>query len=136
MKKGTYNSVCWQHVWQSIFFALWSNNALVRTLSNFHGHEILEAGMGVLRKKRDSDGKWERTKTEVPCPAHTRNYCNSFHLIDKGNGAEVNYNLGGKSHLHNCCQRLDLLALQAGTGGGELQLVAPRGDGVSPGGAG
>ncbi len=32
MKKGTYNSVCCQHVWQSLCFAAWSNNALVRTL--------------------------------------------------------------------------------------------------------
>ncbi len=69
MKKGTYNSICWQHVWQSLCFAMWSDNALVRTLSNFHGPEILEAGMGVLQKKRDSDEKRERTKTEVPCPA-------------------------------------------------------------------
>ncbi len=50
IKKGTYNSVCWQHVWQSLCFAMWSNNALVRMLSNFHGPEILKAGMGVLQK--------------------------------------------------------------------------------------
>ncbi len=63
MKKGTYNSICWQHVWKSLCFAMWSNNALVRMLLNFHGPEILEAGMGVLQKKRDSKGKQERTKT-------------------------------------------------------------------------
>jgi hypothetical protein len=102
MKKGTYNSICWQHVWQSLCFAVWSNNALVRTLSNFHGPEIFEAGMGVLRKKRDSNGKQERTKMGV----QTRDYCNTFHLIDKGNGAEANYDLEGKSRLHNWSPKL------------------------------
>jgi hypothetical protein len=70
-------------------------------LSNFHGPTILKARMGVLQKKRDSSGKRERTKEEVPCPAQMRDYCNTFHLINKGNGVEVNYNLGGKSRLHN-----------------------------------
>ncbi len=106
MKKGTYSSVSWQHVWQSLCFAMWSDSALVRTLLNFHGPEILEAGMGVLQKKRDSNGKRERTKTEVLCPEQMRDYCNTFHLIDKGNGAEENYDLGGKSHLHNWLPKL------------------------------
>jgi hypothetical protein len=56
MKKGTYSSICWQHVWQSLCFAVWSDNALIRTLSNFHGPEILEVGMGVLRKKGTAMG--------------------------------------------------------------------------------
>jgi hypothetical protein len=106
MKKGTYSSIYWQHVWQSLCFAVWSDNALVRMLSNFHGPEILGVGMGVLQKKWDSNGKQERTKTEVPCPVQTRNYCNTFHLIDKGNGAEANYNMGEKSCLHNWLPKL------------------------------
>ncbi len=32
MKKGLYNSICWQHIWWSLCFAMWSNNALVKTL--------------------------------------------------------------------------------------------------------
>ena len=52
------------------------------------------------------DGKRKGTKTEVPCPAQTQVYCNKFHLIDKGNGAEANYNLGGKSHIHNWLPKL------------------------------
>jgi hypothetical protein len=88
MKKRTYKAIGWQHVWRSLCFAVWSNNALVRTLSNFHGPEILEAGMGVLRKMRDEDGKRERHKTKVPCPAQTKDYCNTFHLIDKAGGEE------------------------------------------------
>ncbi|KAL3764002.1 hypothetical protein ACHAW5_000041 [Stephanodiscus triporus] len=104
MRKGTYKSICWQHSWRLLCFAVWSDNALVKTLSNFHGLEILDAGMGVLRKKRDADGKRERTKTEVPCPAQTCDYCKTFH--DKGNGAEANYDLGGKSRLHNWLPKL------------------------------
>ena len=61
---------------------------------------------GVLQKKRDSNGKQERTKTEMSCPAQTRDYCKTFHLIDKGNGAEANYDLGGKSRLHNWLPKL------------------------------
>jgi hypothetical protein len=106
MKKGTYSSICWQHVWRPLCFAVWSDNALVRMLSNFHGPEILEAGTGVLQKKRDSDAKRERTKTKVPCPAQTRDYCNTFQLINKGNGVEANYDLGGKSRLHNWLPKL------------------------------
>ena len=67
---------------------------------------ILEAGRGVLQKKRDSNEKRERTKTEVSSPAQTRDYCKTFHLIDKENGAEANYDLGGKSRLHNWLPKL------------------------------
>jgi hypothetical protein len=62
--------------------------------------------MGVLRKKRDKDGKRERHKTDVPCPAQTKDFCNTFHLIDKGNGTEALYDLGGKSQLHNWSPKL------------------------------
>ena len=62
--------------------------------------------MGVLRKKRDKDGKQERHKTDVPCPAQMKDYCNTFHLIDKGNGAEASYDLGGKSQLHDWSPKL------------------------------
>ncbi len=57
--------------------------------------------MGVLQKKRDSDGKWERTKLEVPFPAQTWDYCNTFHLINKGNEVDTNYDLRWESGLHN-----------------------------------
>ncbi len=85
---------------------MWSDNALIRTLSNFHGPVILDAGMGVLRKKRGDDGNRERMKTEVPCPAQMQDYCKTLHLIDKRNGAEANYDLGGKSRLHNWSLKL------------------------------
>ena len=40
------------------------------------------------------------------CPAQTRDYCNTSYLINKGNGAEGNYDLGGKSRLHNWSPKL------------------------------
>ncbi len=42
----------------------------------------------------------------MPCLARTKNYCTTFHLIDKGNGVEANYNLVGKSRLHNWSPKL------------------------------
>ena len=85
---------------------MWLDNALVRTLSNFYSPVILEAGRGVLQKKRNSNGKRERTKTEVSCPAQTQDYCETFHSIDKGKGAEANYDRGGKSPLQNWSPKL------------------------------
>jgi hypothetical protein len=43
----------------------------------------------------------------VPCPVQTQDYCKTFYLIDKGNGGEANYNLGGKSRLHNWSPKLN-----------------------------
>jgi hypothetical protein len=110
-KKGTYGTVCWQHTWRSLCFAVWSDNALIRMMSNFHGPVILKAGGGVLQKKRDSNGKREKTKTEVSCPAQTRDYCEAFHLIDEGNGVEANYDLGEEPSAQ-LVAKVDLLALQ------------------------
>ena len=73
-------------------------------LSHFHSPEILEVGMGVLQKKRDDNEKQERMKPEVPCPLQTWDYCNTFHLIDKGNGAEASYFLGGRAFFTIGCQ--------------------------------
>ena len=40
--------------------------------------------------------------------AQTRDYWETFHQIDKGNGAEANYYLGGKSRQHNWLPKLIL----------------------------
>ncbi|KAL3782167.1 hypothetical protein ACHAW5_001449, partial [Stephanodiscus triporus] len=78
MKKGTYESVCWQHNNKPLVFAAWGDNSVVKTLSNCHGPEILRAGDGVSRKRRGEDGKRERESTE-------------------GNGAERPYDMGEES---------------------------------------
>ncbi len=37
---------------------------------------------------------------------HAVRHSHTFHLIDKGNGVEANYDLGGESHLHNWLPKL------------------------------
>ncbi len=41
MKKGMYKSVCEQHNMWPLCYAVWLDNNLVKTVSNFHGREIL-----------------------------------------------------------------------------------------------
>ena len=82
-------------------FAAWGDNSVVKTLLNCHGPEILPAGDGVSRKRRGEDGKRERELTEVSCPAQMKYYCRTFHPIDKGNGFERPYDMGGESWTHN-----------------------------------
>jgi hypothetical protein len=52
-------------------------------------------------EKKDDNGKWERSQSYIPCPVQTKEYCTTFHLINKGNSAEALYNMGKKSHTHN-----------------------------------
>ena len=35
-----------------------------------------------------------------------KDYCKTLHLIDKGNGADAHYNMGGKSRKHNWLPKL------------------------------
>jgi hypothetical protein len=36
----------------------------------------------------------------VDCPTQQKTYCNTYHKIDKGNGAEAKYDISPESHLH------------------------------------
>jgi hypothetical protein len=64
----------------------WNNpDFIVRipfSVGNFHSPDVLEVGLGMLRKIR-VDGKRDRDKSEVPCPVQMKDYCETFHLIDK-----------------------------------------------------
>ena len=71
---------------------MWADNNIVKTLSNFHCPKILKEGVGVLQKKKVDDRR-EQTQSEVPCPDQNKDYSNTFHLINKGNGAKANYNM-------------------------------------------
>jgi hypothetical protein len=86
---------------------MWADNAIVKTLSNFHSPKILEARSGVLCRHQ-VDGQPELTPTEVPCPEQQKDYCETFHLIDKGNGKESRYNMGGQSKGHNWAPKLTM----------------------------
>ena len=59
--------------------------------------DIVEDG---LNRKKKVDGKRERAQTLVPCPQQNKDYSGTFHLIDKGDGAEANYNIPLESHSH------------------------------------
>ena len=84
---------------------MWADNNIVRTLSNFHRPEILEAG---LKRKRKVNKMRERHQTEVPCPRQNKDYSETFHLIDKGNGAEVKYDLFLENKKHGWTPKLAL----------------------------
>ena len=105
LKVGTYVSIFWQNRMLNLCYVVWSDNNKVKTLSNFHSPVVLEVGLDMLRKMR-VDGKRDRDKSEVPCSVQMKDYCETFHLIDKGNGAEANYDMGGESRSHNWSPKL------------------------------
>ncbi len=105
MKKTSYESILWQHSTKPLVYAAWSDNTIIKTWFNFHLPEILDSEFGVKQKKRDENGRPERWQSNVACPVQME-YCTAFHLIDKGNGAEVSYNMGGKSRTHNWTPKL------------------------------
>ena len=54
-----------------------------------------------MRRGKDESGSREMKQKAVPCPAQTKEYCEMFHLIDKGNGKEAKYDMAGKSRSQN-----------------------------------
>jgi hypothetical protein len=107
LKVGTYESIFWLHrMLKNLCYVVRSDNDnKVKTLSNFHSPDVLEVGFGMLHKMR-VDGKRDRDQSEVPCPVQMKDYCETFHLIDKGNCAEAHYGMGGKSRTHNWSPKL------------------------------
>eukprot|EP00956_Cyclotella_meneghiniana_P007123 scaffold9663_cov35-Cyclotella_meneghiniana.AAC.2 len=88
-------------------YAMWADNSIVKTLSNFHSAEVWTAGTGVSRRRR-VDGVREQDKTQVPCPEQQKDYSETFHLIDNGNGKESKYDMGGQSKGHNWALKLTM----------------------------
>ncbi|OEU11919.1 hypothetical protein FRACYDRAFT_245042 [Fragilariopsis cylindrus CCMP1102] len=105
IKVGTHQSVMYQHKDKPITYAIWADNNYVKTLSNFHGPNLLRGG--IQRKLRDPV-TFRRNKdfTDVDCPEQQWVYCQTYHLIDKGNGAEAKYDLSTESHLHGWSPKL------------------------------
>ena len=114
MKVGTYECVFYQHNELPLCVALWADNNIVTTLSNFHSPTVLQEGEGMLHRKKGGDGKRERVRTPVKCPAQNKTYSLSFHQIDKSNGKEAKYDLGGKSQTHNWCPKIVLRLFNIG----------------------
>ena len=84
---------------------MWSDNKIVRTLSKCHPQKILQDGL--LRKHRVG-GVREIHQTSVSCTEKNWDYSKTFHLIDKGNGAEAKYDIGLQSHKHGWTPKLSL----------------------------
>ena len=104
IQKGKYNSLFYQHKEQPLTYAIWADNNFVKVLSNFHRPRV--APEGVKRKRRGADGRREHYQTPVDIPLQTQDYCETYHLIDKGNGAEAKYDLGGESKMHGWSPKL------------------------------
>ena len=60
----------------------------------------------MMRRGKDNGGSREMKQKAVPCPAQTKEYCKTFHLIDKGNRKEEKYDMAWKSWLHNWAPKL------------------------------
>jgi hypothetical protein len=106
MKVGTYESKIWGHNSKNLVVVAWADNAIVKTMSNYHGAAVLEVEDGLMRRAKDKSGKRVMRQKAVPCPAQTKAYCQMFHLIDKGNGKEAKYNMAGKNRSHNWVPKL------------------------------
>ncbi len=105
MKPRTYKPCFWQHNTKNLVYAAWSDNAVVKTLSNHHCANVLVAG-GLMWRRKDNSGLRTMHQTPVPCLAQMKEYSKTFHFIDKGNGKEVKYDMAGKSWKHNWSPKL------------------------------
>jgi len=75
----------------------------VKTLSNFDSPVIIKEG--VQRWCRIDDVR-QCNPVGVPVPAQAKDYCETFHKIDKGNMVEAKYDLGGNSKSHGWAPKL------------------------------
>jgi hypothetical protein len=105
MKPGMNNLCFWQHNTKKLVYAAWSDNAVIKTLSNHHCANVLVAD-GLMRRRKDHSKTRAMHQMPVPCPAQMKEYSKTFHLIDKGNRKEVKYDMAGKSRKHNWSPKL------------------------------
>ena len=91
-RKGTHDTAMWQHNTLPLVFTAWTDNTVVKTLSNFHSPVIIKEG---VQRRCRIDGVRQRDPVGVPIQEQGKDYYETFHKIDKGNGAEAKYDLGG-----------------------------------------
>jgi hypothetical protein len=106
MKVGAYKLCFWQHNNKPLVYAAWSDNAIVKTLSNHHMVLSFDTENGMMQRGKDENGSREMKQKAVTCPVQTKEYCETFHLIDKGNGKEAKYDMARKSQSHNWAPKL------------------------------
>ena len=77
----------WQLNTESLVAAVWSDNNLVKMLSNYHEPKIVPAGM--LRRKNGPDGVSEKDQSEVDAPIQNIENSDTYYQIDKSNQIEA-----------------------------------------------
>jgi hypothetical protein len=104
---GGHESLLFQHNTHPLMYAVWGDNNFVRTLSNFHSPIVVPNG--IMRRCRDPITKVRaREPTEVNISEQQLAYCDTYYVIDKGNGIEAKYDLACESHLHGWSPKLSL----------------------------
>ena len=69
LEKGSYQSVLFQHKSKQLTYAMWADNNIVQTLSNYHSPKIVKE---VLKRMRKVDGVHECAQTPVSCPLQNK----------------------------------------------------------------
>ena len=101
IKKWIYEYEMWQHNNTSLLVAaFWSDNGIVKTLSNYH-KLIFIAADGLMRKKIGDDEVREKHQSPINALMQNIAYSDMFHQVDKGNMIEAKYiqgKQGSKKH--------------------------------------
>jgi hypothetical protein len=83
-----------------LLYSVWGDNNFVKTLSNFRSAVIIGGGMRRKERDRQTKRRDREEQSDVDCSEQQKDYCKTYHLIDKGNGAKAKYDLSTESHLH------------------------------------
>ena len=79
-------------------FAAWNDNAVVKSLSNFNSPIIIQDG---VQQQIRIDKIRQRDTVGVFVLLQQKVYSETSHKIDKGNGAEVKYDMGGNRYVYD-----------------------------------
>jgi len=71
----------WQHDSLPLCVAAWSDNNIVKTLSNFHS-PVIEEGRLQRRRMDEITGTSNKKPSDVDAPIQQVDYCESYHQID------------------------------------------------------
>ena len=95
-RKETHESSMWQHNTLPLIFTAWADNTIVKMLNSYHSPVIIQDS---VQRQCRIDGVRQCNPVGVNVPEQAKDYCETFHKIDKGNGTEAKYDLGGNRLL-------------------------------------
>ena len=72
----------------------WADNAIAKSLSNFHSPVITQED---VKRRCKIDDVRQYNPVGVPVPEQVKDSSEKFHKIDKGNGTKAKYDLGGNT---------------------------------------